>query len=348
LQVPDEPSQLMLQQSLSCEQPSPDAPPDAPPQVPSHVPHVPPQQSLSWPHAEPSCAQPQAPSTHCPPQQSLSSEHPAPSAAPEAPPQVLSHVPHEPPQQSLSSEHPAPSAPPEMPPQVLSHVPQLAPLQQSASSAQVSPLSAHPHTPPLVQDPEQQSLATLHASPSCAPEAPPQVLSHVPHEVPAVQQSLSDWQVPPDAEQGVPHVPLLHTNPSALQQSVSVVQVSPLCPQAGAAQAPLVHTFVPQQSLSAEQVSPAFAQPHVPALQMLGAQQSLLSLHEAPAAWQAHVIDVGSQLRAPQQSPSEAQACPLDAQAPPSAPPPAGWHVIWVASHVKPVQQSEAVAQSPS
>jgi len=111
--------------------------------------------------------------------------------------------------------------------------------------------------------------------------------------------------------------------------------------------APL-QTSVPQQSLSALQASPEFAQPHVPALQMLGAQQSLLPEHDAPAAWQAHVMELVSQRSTPQQSRSVAHVCPLVAHAPPSGPPPPERQVLLAMSHVKPVQHAGADgSQSP-
>jgi hypothetical protein len=68
-------------------------------------------------------------------QQSPSSTQEAPGCPPDAPPHVLSHVPHEPEQQSVSCAQVAPSCDPEAPPQVLSHVPHVAPLQQSLSLA---------------------------------------------------------------------------------------------------------------------------------------------------------------------------------------------------------------------
>ncbi len=345
-QVPVPGSHVPLQQSLSCEHPSPDCAPDMPPQVPSHVPQSEPQQSPSAEQVDPSMAQPQAPSTHWPPQQSLSWPQLAPSAAPVMPPQVLSHVPQDPPQQSLSWPQLAPSAAPDMPPQVLSHVPQPSPLQQSESIAQVPPLIAQPHVP-LAQAPVQQSLSAVQLSPSWAPDMPPQVLSQVPHVGPP-QQSLSDWQLDPVVHGG-PQVPLLQTKESALQQSASVVQLSPCSPQLGAAQAPLVHTDVPQQSLSSAQVSPVLPQPQVPPLvQMLGAQQSLLAVHEAPEAWHPQVMLVESQVSEPQQSLSAMHPCPLEAQTPPS-PPPAERHVMLDASQVKPEQHPGADgSQSPS
>jgi hypothetical protein len=313
----------------------------------SQVPQVPPQQSASLLHVLPSAAQPQAPSTQRLPQQSPSWEQPAPSAPPDAPPQVLSQVPHEPPQQSLSWPQPAPSAPPIWPPQVLSQVPQETPLQQSASTAHPAPLSAHPHSPEVVQLPEQQSVPAPQVSPSCAPEAPPQVLSQVPQVAP-LQQSVSTWHDAPVSPHGSPQVPALQTKPSEPQQSVSVVQVAPSCPQALAPHMPALQTREPQQSPSWEQVSPLLAQPHVPALQMEGAQQSALAEQLAPAAWQAQVRELVSQRSTPQQSSLLAQVSPLPLHTPASAPPDV--QVMLVASQVVPEQQPEGDAdgsQSP-
>jgi hypothetical protein len=121
--------------------------------------------------------------------------------------------------------------------------------------------------------PEQQSPSPEHVAPSCAPEAPPHVLSHVPHEL-APQQSLSVWHVPPESEHGFPQVPSL------------------------------LHASSPQQSLSCWQESPVPRQPHVFwLLHTFGEQQSLLLLHDSPEPLQPQVDVAESQRSEPQQSP---------------------------------------------
>jgi hypothetical protein len=185
----------------------------------------------------------------------------------------------------------------------------------------------------------QQSLSWLQLEPSCAPDPPPQVLSHVPH-VWLSQQSPSLAHVAPAAAQ--PHVPLAHVPPqqsvselqldpswapdvppqvlsqvphvAPLQQSLSLAQVPPELAH-GLAHAPLVHTRVPQQSPSLVHVSPVPRHPQVPLpLHTLGEQQSELLAHAAPEPAQPQVEVPVSQLSAPQQSPLPVQPWPLVAQ----------------------------------
>jgi len=213
-------------------------------------------------------------------QQSLSKVQSSPVRFPDGPPQRLSQVPHEPLQHWVSLVQESPSGEPEGPPHVLLQVPHV-PLQQSELVRQPAPDAAQPHVPP-VQVPPQQSLSSVHVAPFCAPMAPPQVLSHVPHSS-APQQSVLVAQVLPEFEHGLPHMPPLHTR--SPQQSALLVQVSP----------------VPRQ-------------PHVPALlQTLGEQQSVLLVHAAPEPEHPHVWVPVSQRSAPQQSPLLAHPWPLDA-----------------------------------
>ncbi len=209
--------------------------------------------------------------SHEPLQQSVSAAQPVPAAPPEGPPQSPSHVPHEPLQQSASLLHAAPSDAPEGPPHVLVHVPQLVPPQQSALLAQPAPGPAQPHVP-FAHVPLQQSAALPQLAPSCPPEGPPHVLSHVPQATPP-QHSAFEVQLPPTSEHAFSHLPP-------------------------------VQTSAPQQSLSLLQLSPVPRQPHVPLpLHTLGAQHSLLLEQDVPAPPHPQVDVLASHARAPQQSP---------------------------------------------
>jgi hypothetical protein len=214
-------------------------------------------------------------------QQSPSTTQESPGCPPDAPPQVLSHVPHDPEQQSLSCAQVEPSCDPEVPPQVPSHVPHVAPLQQSLLLAHPWPLDAQPHVL-FTHWPLQQSVSVEQVSPSCPPDAPPHVPSQLPKSS-APQQSLLLWQLSPSLPHGFAHMPP-------------------------------VHTRTPQQSLESVHVSPDPRQPHVPLpLHTLGAQQSLLLVHAVPEPAHPQVDVVVSQLRAPQQSRLPVQPSPLDA-----------------------------------
>jgi hypothetical protein len=285
------------------------------------------------------------PGSQLPLQQSPSLPQPSPGAPPETPPHTPSHVPQDPLQQSEFWEQAVPSCAPDVPPHVLSQVPHVWPLQQSLSPAHPAPVIAHPHVP-LAHVPLQHWSGELQLAPSWNPVAPPQVLSQVPHATPP-QQSLSLVQVPPAFEHGL-------------------------------AQAPLVHTRLPQQSPSLAHASPVPRQPQVPLpLHTLGAQQSALLVQAVPEPAHPHVEVPVSQLRAPQQSALPVQPCPLVAQPqvlftqrpeqqsdaaeqalpswlhvePPVVPPsplvPPSTQVLLDGSHVYEPQQSSDVMQSP-
>jgi hypothetical protein len=179
----------------------------------------------------------------------------------------------------------APNSAPEAPPHVLSQVPHVVEPQQSVSMAQFCPVDAHPHVL-FTHWSLQQSLFTAHVAPVCAPEAPPHVPSHVPQLWP-LQQSPELWHAPPTSVHGFAQTPLLHT--STPQQSLELAHVAPV-PRQPHVPVPL-HTLGAQQSLVLLQDAPEPEHPHVDVLvsQASEPQQSPLPVQPWPLAAQPQV-----------------------------------------------------------
>jgi hypothetical protein len=220
-------------------------------------------------------------------QQSVSWLQLSPGAPRDSPPHVLSHVPQLPSQQSVSTLQPAPSAAPEAPPHVLSHVPQLPP-QQSELPLQATPSGPQPHAP-SVHAPEQQSVGSVHESPSWAPDWPPQVLSQVP-QLP-LQQSPSPVHVLP-SDVHAPQLPFVH---APEQQSVGSVQLVPSWLHVLAPHVPFGHVPL-QQSVSCVQALPSWKQ-------VLIAHTVLVQSPEQQSVGCAHVSPFAAHPPAPQMPP---------------------------------------------
>lgn len=187
-------------------------------------------------------------------------------------------------------------------------------LQQSVSKVHPAPVGA-PEAPPHVashvpHEPLQQSASLAHPAPSGAPLGPPHVLSQVPHAPP--QQSESLAQLAPAPAQ--PHVPLAQT---PLQQSLAVAQPAPSCAPSCPPQvlSHVPHVSAPQQSLDVEHESPELPHglPHWPLLHTRMPQQSLLLVQASPVPRQPQVPLPLHTLGA-QQSLLDEQAVPEPAQ----------------------------------